>query len=561
MRHSVVALVLGFAVGCSSSDGDDDDHAADAKGGGGGASAQGGAAGTMTRAGAGGSAGGGAAAGSAVSGGSGGAAGTAALAGSGGGAGVAPGGAGGSAGQTLAGSGGSAGEPVDLLPLPEGSRELDGVVNLVSADAAAELEEYLNLTGTNPYWESSLPTVLNMFLEHYVEQYDFLYVYTDHELSGAGATGRFEDVTTTPMPGTGLDYAIEREGVKTNGRLRGVLGLNYYAGLFGPLAHETMHNWANNLDLSFGFGQGLDYEDPVHWGYAGVHGELGGFDPVTLECETPAGAKPPDCDSFGGGRYRYVVGAFGPFTNGPFQPYAPFENYLMGLVPRADVPNDVPVLIDGDLLEDSFDPATITMKIEAASVETVQVDDIVARHGEVKLLPEGQRGFTAAFVIVSATPVDDALLTEIGHWGAVWGGRETDPNVASFAGLTGNHGTMDTRLGPRRSASDPPPTLRTPMGCDIDAQDCGNGMGCYVVEHYQTACALSRGLARGAACEHQNDCAAGLACSPSTLAPDTTACAPYCNPDDSAANACASTCEWTAIDVDGTVVAGLCKAP
>jgi len=192
-------------------------------------------------------------------------------------------------------------------------------------------------------------------------------------------------------------------------------------------------------------------------------------------------------------------------------------------------------------------------------VKTVKIDDIVARHGEVTLLPEGQRGFTAAFVVVSATPADDAVLTEIGHWATVWGGRETDVNVASFADLTGNHGTMDTRLGPRRKASDPTPTVRIPSGCDLEAQDCGSGMGCYVAEHYQTVCALSRGLTKGTACEHQNDCAAGLACSPSTSAPSTAACEPYCNSDDSAANACSGMCEWTPIE--GNSMAGLCQAP
>jgi len=558
MRHSLVALVLGFAVGCSSSEGDDD-HAAEAKGGGSGSGAQGGSAGTASRAGSGGTASGGA--GSSGSAGSGGAAaGTGPLAGVGGGAGASPGGAGGSAGQSTAGGGGSAGKAVDLLPLPEGSRELAGAVNLVSAEAATELEAYLNLANDNPYWESSLPTTLNLFLEHYVEQYDFLYVYTDHELPDALVAGRYEGVTVAPLPGTGADYAFEAEGIKTNGRLRGVLGLQYLPGLFGPLAHETLHHFADYLDPSFGFGLGLDIDDPVHWGYAGLHGELGGFDPETLECESPAGAKPPSCDSIGGGRYRYVVGAFGSFTNGPFQPYAPFENYLMGFIPRAEV-GDIPVLIDGDLLEDSLDPATVTMKIEAAGVKTVKLDDIVARHGEVKLLPEGQRGFTAAFVVVSAKPADDAVLAEIGHWAAVWGGRETDVNVASFAGLTGNHGTMDTRLGSRRAASDAPPTVRVPAGCDLEAQDCGSGLACYVADHYQTVCALSRGFAAGDVCENQNDCAAGLACASSMSAPDTGACEPYCDPDDTGAGGCDAMCEWMAIAVDGMTVTGLCLAP
>jgi len=218
------------------------------------------------------------------------------------------------------------------------------------------------------------------------------------------------------------------------------------------------------------------------------------------------------------------------------------------------------MLIDGDLLEDSFDQATITMKIEAAGVKTLKLDDIVARHGEAKLLPEGQRGFTAAFVVVSATPADDALLAEVGQWAADWGGRGTGVNALSFAALTGNRGTMDTRLGPRQKANDPAPTVRMPTNCDLDAQDCGSGLACYVGGHYQTICALSGGLAQGATCTYQNACAPGLACSPSGSGSDTFACEPYCSLDDSAANACSKTCDYTEVGDEGPV-AGLCKAP
>jgi hypothetical protein len=456
---------------------------------------------------------------------------------------------------------GSAGSGAELLPLPEGSRERHGVVNLVSPDGAAELEAFLDETIPISAYTPSVPTATNLFLEHYVEQYDFLYLFTDHALPDALAAGIFEDVTSPAAPGTGLDYDLARQGLETNGRLRGVIGMQYAPGTFGPLAHELMHNWADYLDASFGFGLGLDYDDPVHWGYAGLHGQLGGFDPATLACESPAGAMPPNCDDLGGGRSRYVVGAFGPYTNGPSIPYAPFELYLMGLLPRSEVPNEIPVLVDGDLLEDSFDATTGTMKIEAAGVKSVKVDDIVARHGEVPLLPENERHFSAAFVVVSATPADDSVLDEVGHIAAVFGSRETDVNLPNFAALTGNHGTLETTLGPRRNAADPPPAVRVPQGCDLDAQDCGGGKVCYVGGKYQTRCALSRGFERDHACTYQNDCAKGLDCAPSLTQSGSFACEPYCNADDSAPDACSSTCQWLELSSGDRIIRGLCQAP
>jgi hypothetical protein len=568
MRIVLVAAVLGVALGCSGAKTSDSDHAGDMSGGAGGSSANAGGSGPnagssggAARAGNGGSAGGAAAAGGAPGGAGLNAGGAATQAGRSGGAGM-PASAAGSGGMAGAvAGGGSGGTGAELLPLPDGSRELHGVVNLVSADAAAELEAFLDETIPVSEYTPSVPTATNLFLEHYVEQYDFLYLFTDHALPDALAAGIFEYVTSSATPGTGLDYDLAREGLKTNGRLRGVIGMQYSPGYFGPLAHELLHNWANDLDLSFGFGIGLDYDDPVHWGYAGVHGQIGGFDPATLVCESPSGAMPPNCDDIGGGRSRYVVGAFGPFTNGPSIPYAPLELYLMGLLPRAEVPNEIPVLVDGDLLEDSFDTTTVTMKIEAAGVKTVKVDDIVARHGEVELLPESKRGFSAAFIVVSATPADDSVLDEVGHIAAVFGSRETDLDIPNFAALTGNHGTLATTLGPRRNASDAPPVERVPQGCDLDAQDCGGTKVCYVGGKYQTRCALSRGFGRDHACTYQNDCAKGLDCAPSLSQSDTFACEPYCSSDDNAADACSSTCQWIQLSSDGQVTHGLCQAP
>ena len=99
--------------------------------------------------------------------------------------------------------------------------------------------------------------------------------------------------------------------------------------LVRAVSHEIGHYWGVFLDTSFGFGVGTTYNSRVHWGYAGVNGILGGFDPTTLSCQTPLGAAPMDCEPTANGRYRYSVESFSPGGND--LPYALLELYLMGL--------------------------------------------------------------------------------------------------------------------------------------------------------------------------------------------------------------------------------------
>jgi hypothetical protein len=458
------------------------------------------------------------------------------------------------------GTGGAGGMPSELVPLPPGSRELDGVVNLVDAGAAAELDAFMLNDAAVPYWQGGLNASANLFLEHYVEEYDFVYFLTDHALEGS-AIGKFQNVTRHAMPGTGLDFDSEREGYKTNGRIRGVMGVQYRPERYGPFGHEMVHYWANNLDASFGFGVGLVDDVGSHWGYAGVHGVLGGFDPSTLGCETPAGAAPPDCEPSENGRTRYLVDFFYPQDNGVATPCGPLELYLMGLIPLSEAPAEIPILVEAEALYDTYDEETGTLIVEASGVNDVQVSDIVARHGTVVELAEDQRAFRAAFVVVSAEPVADTLLAEVAQWAAVHGNRAENPRILSFEALTGGRATLDTRLGPRRAVTDPVPPVRVPASCDVYAQDCAAEKGCYFGARNGGVCALSRGRTRDEPCNGSFDCAPGLDCV-SSQSGGASACEPYCNPDETAPDACATQCSWFSIrDENDVIVAGVCQAP
>lgn len=83
-------------------------------------------------------------------------------------------------GSSDGGDSGNAGE-AQLVELPKGSREVDGIVNLIDADAAHDLDDFL------AFGMAELTRPLNLFLTHYEERYDFVFIFSEHDLPGVGA--------------------------------------------------------------------------------------------------------------------------------------------------------------------------------------------------------------------------------------------------------------------------------------------------------------------------------------------------------------------------------------
>jgi hypothetical protein len=447
-------------------------------------------------------------------------------------AGMSPGGAGGG-GANGGGAAGSGDAPV--VELPSGSKEYEGIVNLVDADAAAELDAYiLDNSLALPTARHSLNKSLNLLLEHYEESYDFVFFFPDHALEQATNYGKFEDVTHHTGPGGVSAYEIIAEGYETTGRVRGVIGFPYIAQLYPPLAHETMHHWGMFLDDEFGFGTGLTPQDavPLHWGYVDMNGQLGGFDGTTLRCETPAGAMPPACTGTNG-RIRYVMGAFGPHANAfRAPPYAPMELYLMGLVPPEQVPATFHLLTEAAITD--FPSLEENVVVEASGIKDIAFADIQKRHGVARLLPEAERHFTAAFVVISKTPAADSVLAEVATYAAVFGNRSDEGGWQSFEEATTGLATMTTTLGPRRKVGDAPPAPRAPKTCDVLAQDCERAeLACHLAKN--NYCSLSGPAVKGEPCSTDTSCARGLGCIASSDAPTDFQCQPYCDPDMAAA--------------------------
>jgi hypothetical protein len=472
-------------------------------------------------------------------------------------------------GGGAAGSGNSAGSTAGdsqglSVELPPGSREVDGTVNLVDAEAAAELETFLfDDSLKHASLRHGLNKSLNLFLEHYAEDYDFVFLITAAQLPNVPVAGMFEAVTSHAAPGGSQPIELAAPGYETTGRIKGVIGVPYVPNdYYPPFAHETLHYWAQYLDPSFGFGEMRGYSEGPHWGASSVNGQLGGFDPATLRCLTPAGAAPPACTALPSGRVRYVVGAFGGNANA-FRnaPYSELELYLMGLLPDSGVPESFALLTDAEIDQSTYDDAAKTFQVEASGIQALPFSNIVARHGKRVLLEEAERHFKAAFVVISAQPAADDVMKDIARWSAVFGNRLQYSNWESFETVAGGLATMDTRLGPRRAVKSPPPAPREPQKCDVLAQNCPRPeLSCYLFAD-SGFCAISQGVKAGDPCDSTFACAPGLYCVGSAKTPDNLRCEPYCDIGNTVpAASCSTLCtgEHVILTASDKPIVGLC---
>lgn len=469
----------------------------------------------------------------------------------------------GAAGDDTSNAGAAGSKAASVIPLPPGSRELEGVVNLVDAAAAAELEEYaLDTTNTLSFLRDGLTQSVNLFLDHYLEEYDFVFLFTDHWIDGSRFAGRYEAINAPAQSGTGKDIEIALGGYKTTGRLKAAVVIPFEAQAGPPFAHEVLHHWAVALHPRFGFGVGRDEDVRPHWGYAGVYGQLGGFDPTTLRCRTPADAVPPACTPLSNGRFEYVVSAFGTYANGFLDvPYAPLELYLMGLIPAAQVPASIPVLVDAAF---AVEPQTQMEPriLDAAGISEVTLSDIIAQHGPVVELTEAERRMRAAFVVISAEPAPDEVLDRVAEWSAILGGRMSASYLSSFETYTSGLASMDTRLGSRRDEEHPAPPTRERFECDVIEQDCGRPeLACFLWP--PNVCVRHGGIELDQPCDDSFACAPGLLCLSGSSQSTDYVCKPYCDSETTdLPESCTTLCPDSFIDmVDGDVYLGSVCVP
>jgi hypothetical protein len=214
------------------------------------------------------------------------------------------------------------------------------------------------------------------------------------------------------------------------------------------------------------------------------------------------------------------------------------------------------LLKDASYGDAEIDPTTKRVTLETAGITDILFSDILRVHGEVTPLPEAERHFTAAFVVVSAQPASDDVLAAVSEWQEILGNHAASTGLLqSFEARTGGRATLATRLGRRRTASDPKPMPPAPTMCSVTAQDCPDGLACYGSAARQ--CGVPGALAEGAACTQNSECRPGFGC-PNRI----KVCAPYCDPFDvAAAKACTTFCPngyTQLVDSMDVLVGGYC---
>jgi len=330
----------------------------------------------------------------------------------------APGGSGGEGGA--GGSGGSGGAPGPVRRL---TPRLAAIVDPVAEEAVHRQ------LGDDPGYYLGYP--LSLFYEVFPDDFDFVFFFAEFEGPVAGV----HIARNRPaIPGTGIDHP-HTDPIAD--KLRSVIALQLDSN--GPTLHEMLHHWAVYLSPSLGF-QGS------HWGYAGVRGQLGGFDPESLVCAKPEGARPPCDPDDEDGTTTYIVDSFGLVANGGDSvPYAPLELYLMGLIPADEVP-DVPILVD--VVSDERLPDG-RRAIRARELRTVTIDDIIAVHGERPLAGAEDRHFRVAFVLVTAEEPTDAQVQLADRWVRMFSCEDPTRFVLCFEEATQGLATVDVMLPER----------------------------------------------------------------------------------------------------------------
>jgi hypothetical protein len=256
------------------------------------------------------------------------------------------------------------------------------------------------------------------FFRSFADIYDFLYLFPTYGMADyAGLSGTvFNDAT-----GIGKSLHDNRWRFGSTRLMSCIL---MRAGITMPLLHETMHHWGATMDALF-----HTTSWGYHWGYAGVNGQLGGFDPATLR---------DNGDGTWAIRYCAPYG-----FAADDRPYGALELYIAGLVDTLGELGDIPVLVNPEM-QGSWS------RIAADRVDYVSAADIVATYGpRVPAAASSQHRFNAAFCWVGPRPVNAAAMSFLDLAARIYSGKEVVPLTHSFTTATRGVGAMDTRIRTR----------------------------------------------------------------------------------------------------------------
>lgn len=236
--------------------------------------------------------------------------------------------------------------------------------------------------------DGDLSLITKKAYEYLNDEFDFMIILSVETSQPDGLFyGRSTSVTNT-IAGLGGGVFDNSVFYGSEGKLKSVIYMPRFEYVRnGPFLHEIAHTWANKNFLPTTVGG--------HWGYAGVGGQLGGFDElVSLEGNSYQG-------NLNGNN------GFGTFANGGNSiPYGNLELYLMGL-------------IDADELE----PVQVAVNPEAGSsfgqftadaIETYTPQEMLAENGaRVPSYQNSQKALRALTIIISKEKLQAGQLEDV----------------------------------------------------------------------------------------------------------------------------------------------------
>jgi hypothetical protein len=253
------------------------------------------------------------------------------------------------------------------------------------------------------------------FYQSFADVYDFLVLFPGTPMNGASG---LTTVVRNDVTGIGRTISDDTAQFGSAGKLQATMAINFSAD--PPLLHEIMHRWANNVTPPFN----ATYLG--HWGYSGVNGILGGFDPATL-------VKNSD--------NSYTVAEVAPLGWSvdflSIKKYGALERYLAGFVPASSAPA-VPVFSNVQTIGGDTRHFTGIRSDVGAAVLAAQFG---ARNPSVT---NSQKAFRIAFVGVTRTPMNAAGMTYLSTLAQQFSAQSGC--ISSFPSMTDGVATMDATI-------------------------------------------------------------------------------------------------------------------
>ncbi|MFC1758877.1 hypothetical protein ACFL2H_08925 [Planctomycetota bacterium] len=259
--------------------------------------------------------------------------------------------------------------------------------------AVMEIDEQLYET-----WASGNATrklgreMANRVYENLHDDFDFIFFISDEDEVQDGAYYGTYFSVYNDIQGLGQAGFDNTEKHGSDGKLQGMIHLTNQSGLItGPSLNSLAHRWANYL-------RSMPTQSDFDWGFSSVGGQLGGFKTGSLR---ERGRGVYDADGPNGT-------SFGTLANGGNSvPYSNLELYLMGLIGKDEVVDEIQIAVDAEWVDQSEGI------FSATSIETFTIDHVIATDGaRYPAAPASQKEFKALTIVLSQDELSQERIAE-----------------------------------------------------------------------------------------------------------------------------------------------------